>query len=234
MSYLEVLSRGLVLFSTLYFLARVLNKKLISQMTFFDFVAGITLGSMTATLTFSVNVSLGKGVFGLILFALLVFLIDVLCLKNFHLRKVFNSEPTVLMDNGKVLENGMKKVRFTVDELLIQLRKKNVFHFSDVESAVLETDGSVSVLKKAGRQTITQQDLNIIKKTAGLPQIVMIEGNVLPYSLKSMGKDESWLKNQLKQRGISDLTDVIVAQLSATDELYIDTKKDKIDFSSDE
>ncbi|WP_281975733.1 DUF421 domain-containing protein [Halobacillus litoralis] len=234
MSYLEVLSRGLVLFSTLYFLARVLNKKLISQMTFFDFVAGITLGSMTATLTFSVNVSLGKGVFGLILFALLVLIIDVLCLKNFHLRKVFNSEPTVLMDNGKVLENGMKKVRFTVDELLIQLRKKNVFHFSDVESAVLETDGSVSVLKKAGRQTITQQDLNIIKKTAGLPQIVMIEGNVLPYSLKSMGKDESWLKNQLKQRGISDLTDVIVAQLSATDELYIDTKKDKIDFSSDE
>ncbi|QAS54361.1 DUF421 domain-containing protein [Halobacillus litoralis] len=234
MSYLEVLSRGLVLFSTLYFLARVLNKKLISQMTFFDFVAGITLGSMTATLTFSVNVSLGKGVFGLILFALLVLIIDVLCLKNFHLRKVFNSEPTVLMDNGKVLENGMKKVRFTVDELLIQLRKKNVFHFSDVESAVLETDGSVSVLKKAGRQTITQQDLNIIKKTAGLPQIVMIEGNVLPYSLKSMGKDESWLKNQLKQRGISDLTDVIVAQLSATDELYIDTKKDRIDFSSDE
>ncbi|MFG6115972.1 DUF421 domain-containing protein [Halobacillus sp. MO56] len=232
--FTTLLIKLVLVFATLYIVARVLNKKLISQMTFFDFVAGITIGSMTATTILSPSVSLVKGAAGLVLFGVLVLLIDYLTLNNFHLRKLFNSEPTVLMNNGHILEDGMKRVRFTIDELLSQLRKKNVFYLSEVDTAILETDGTVSVLKKSSVQTPTNSDLNIVKPSKKLPQTFIIQGKVLENSLHAAGKDRNWMTQTLNQHGIKNINDVIVAQVDGQGNVFLDTRQDHISFTGDE
>ncbi|MBM7554199.1 DUF421 domain-containing protein [Thalassobacillus pellis] len=234
MDMLELSGRVVVIFVVLYGLARTLNKKLISQMTFFDFVAGITLGSMTATITFNTNLEFWKGLLALVLFAVLVFLIEMATLKSFKARKIFNSEPTILINNGQILEDGMAKVRMNVDELLFQLRKKNFFYLSDVDSAVLETDGTVSVLPKTSAQPATKSDVNISQLSRNIPQTFIIQGNVLEHSLKAAGKDKAWVKQLMNQWGINKLEDIIVAQVDQLGGVYIDTKTDVISFAGDE
>ncbi|SEA84676.1 Uncharacterized membrane protein YcaP, DUF421 family [Thalassobacillus cyri] len=232
--YTTLIVKVVVVFTVLYVVARVLNKKLISQMTFFDFVAGITLGSMTATIILTSNLTLMKGLTGLVLFGGLVLLVDYMTLNNFHLRKLFNSEPTVLMNNGHILEDGMKRVRFTVDELLSQLRKKNIFYLSEVDTAILETDGTVSVLKKSSMQSPTNNDLNVVKPSKKLPQTFIIQGKVLEDSLHAAGKGRNWLTETLKQKGIKDINDVIAAQVDGQGNVFLDTRQDHISFSGDE
>ncbi|WP_202080370.1 DUF421 domain-containing protein [Caldalkalibacillus salinus] len=228
MSLMEVLLRTAVIFVVLYFLARVLNKKLISQMTFFDFLAGITIGSMTATIIYNRNVRLDIAIAGLVLFCFIVLIIDILSVKSFRSRKVLNSEPTILMKNGKVLEKGLNIARFNIDELLLNLRKKGVFYLDEVEYALLETDGTVSVLQKPQAQYARRQDVQVTGPARGLPEVFIIDGHILPSALEARGKDRQWVTQVLQQQGVQRLEDVIVAQVDALDQVYIDVKSDNI------
>ncbi|MGR9049589.1 DUF421 domain-containing protein [Halobacillus faecis] len=221
--WLEFVGTGIIVFIILYVLARILSKKLISQMTLFDFIAGITLGSMTATTFLSDNVTLSRGALGLLTFASLVLLIDYLTLKSLAIRKLVNSQPTLLMDNGKILIKNMKKVRFNVDELIAELRKAGVFQFSDVQTAILETDGSVSVLRKAQFSPATPLDLKLDPDPVTFSHVVMVQGEVLPDQLNASGYSESWLEDRLQSYGVSNRKDVLVAQVNSDGTLYIET-----------
>ena len=228
MSFLEMIIRTAVSFIVLYIMARILNKKLISQMTFFDFLAGVSMGSIVGSMIFTSNVRLDIGLAGLVLFGLLVLIIDVWAVKSFRARKIFNSEPTVLMKNGKILEEGMVKVRLTMDQLLGQLRKKGIFYLDEVELAVLETDGTVSVLRHPLALPATRGDVNSIKPSRGQPQVFILNGHLLASSLQAMGKDKQWVENTLRERGITDMRDVIVAQMDTQNRVYIDTRQDRL------
>lgn len=228
MEWTEMVFRTLVIFVVLYVAARVLNKKLISQMTFFDFLAGITIGSLTASIILSTDLGLGTGVGALLLFSALVLLIDYTVVKSFRLRKVFNSEPTILVKNGKVLEEGMEKVRFNVDELLTRLRKKGYFYLDEVDTAMLETDGSVSVLAQPQYQPVVRQDMKMTAPYRGRPEAFVVDGHILESGLKAMGKDRQWAEKTLKERGIRDLEEVVAAQIDAQGNVYIDTREDGI------
>jgi uncharacterized membrane protein YcaP (DUF421 family) len=218
----EFILRGITIFFILYILARILSKKLISQMTLFDFIAGITLGSMTATTFLSPNLPFIRGALALTLFSLLVLVIDYWTLKSLFIRKIFNSEPTLLMDNGRILSKEMRKVRFTIDELIAELRKKGVFLFSEVQTAVLETDGSVSVLKKADCSPVTPKNMKIFSSPVSFPQIVILQGKVLDESLNMSGHSKAWLEDQIHNHGFPDYDNILVAQVNPDGTLYIE------------
>lgn len=154
--------------------------------------------------------------------------------KTFRLRNILNSEPIIVMTNGRILEKELRKVQYNVDELISQLRKKDVFHLREVESAILESDGSLSVLKKSDLSHSSFGDP--LNREAGKehPQIVIIEGNILDFSLKVIGKDKRWLTRTLRKNGLENLSDVMVAQVDPLGNFYIDTKKDLISFTSEE
>lgn len=223
MDLMEYVWSGVAIFFVLYVLARILSKKLISQMTLFDFIAGITLGSMTSTTFLSPNVTLGRGALALILFSMLVLIIDYSTMKSLRIRKLVNSEPTVLMDNGRILVTEMKKVRFTVDELIAGLRKNGVFQFSDVQTAVLETDGSVSVLRKGANSPVTLKDMKLEPSPAMFPQIVLVQGKVLKEKLNASGYSGTWLDEQLSTYGYTDKQNLLVVQVNPDGTLYIAT-----------
>ncbi|RDY69014.1 DUF421 domain-containing protein [Halobacillus trueperi] len=220
--WLKFVGTGVTVFILLYVLARILSKKLISQMTLFDFIAGITLGSMTATTFLSDNVTLSKGALGLLTFAALVLLIDYLTLKSLTIRKLVNSQPTLLMDNGKILIKNMKKVRFNVDELIAELRKAGVFQFSDVQTAILETDGTVSVLRKSDASPVTSRDLKLETAPVSYSHVVMVQGEILRKQLNASGYSEAWLLDRLRSHGVSNLKDVLVAQVNHDGTLFVE------------
>ncbi|UOE96194.1 DUF421 domain-containing protein [Alkalihalobacillus sp. LMS39] len=228
MTVFEVILRTTIAFIILYILCRILNKKLISQMTFFDFVAGITIGSLVASSIIMTDVPIFISMVGLFFFCLYVFITSIIAIKSLWGRKVLEDEPTYLMKDGQILEEGLKKSRFTVDSLLTNLRKKNVFNIDEVDTAFLETDGTVTVLKKAPYLPAMQKDVFNVQVTRGVGQAFIIDGKILKKSLDILEKDIDWVKTVLAQHKISSIDDVFFAQIDKQGMVYIDKRSDII------
>ncbi|QOR67958.1 DUF421 domain-containing protein [Cytobacillus suaedae] len=228
MTILEMVIRTTVGFITLYILCRVLNKKLIAQMTFFDFVAGITIGSVVASSMLMKDVPVYIGMIGLVLFCLYTFLSSIVAMKSLVGRKILEDEPTYLIKNGQVYEEGLKKVRLTMDSLLTGLRKKGFFYIDQVETAFLETDGTISAMAKPAYMNVTQKDINNIQMSRGTTQAFIIDGQVLKNSLSMLGKDMNWVQQVLTNNNITNIKDVFYAQIDEVGNVYIDKRNDNI------
>lgn len=203
-------------------IVRLAGRKTMSQLTFFDFILGVTLGTLTA------NMVLGPdriaALITLIVFALLTVIVDHLHIKSFALRKVLSSEPVVLIENGKIIDQNLKKTKFNLDELQMQLRQKNVFNIADVEFAVMETNGKVSVLSKSQKQPVTPSDLGISTTYKGLTRDIIIDGSIMYDNLYDAYLDESWLMDRLNEQGVRDINNVVYAGLDTTGNLYVSEK----------
>lgn len=226
MSIYEMTIRTLASFVVLFIMSRILGKKLISQMTFFDFIAGVTLGTVAGSIMFSSTIPLQVGLFGMILFTLFTLTLGIISLKSYKGRKIIDDEPTLVVRNGKIYEEGMKKARLNMDQLLWNLRKKNIFYLDEVALAFFETDGTISALKKSDKMPVTRTDMQIPSSSRGLPQTFIIDGYLLENSLDSLGKDKAWVDSIMKTNGISDISEITVAQMDEKGKLYIDKKKD--------
>ncbi|MDP4084340.1 MAG: DUF421 domain-containing protein [Bacillota bacterium] len=221
MSFQQMIINTIVIFIVIYIIARLLGKKLISQMTFFDFVAGVSLGSMVGSAIFTPDIPVWMGIISLVLFAAITFVLDITSLKSLKGRKILNDEPAVLIREGEIFEEGMRKGRLTVNDLLLLLRKKDIFYLDEVEFAIFETDGTISALKKAANQTPTASDFQISSISRGLPKTFIMDGNILPDCLSTMGKDEKWVREILQQHNIAKIENVSVAQIDQQNKVYI-------------
>lgn len=224
---LEMIIRTISAFVFLYIISRILGKKLISQLTFFDFVSGITIGSVAANIMFQ-QVKISTGIIGMVLFGLLSLLSGVIAIKSFKGRKVLDGEPTVLISKGKIFEEGLAKNRMTMDQLMLNLRKKNVFYIDQVETAVLETDGTLSVLKKPLYMETTRQDLNLVQPSRGFPEAFIIDGQILEDSLEKLGRDKGWVNQVLKLYNVDSIKDVFYAQVDQRGNVYLDRREDNL------
>ncbi len=227
MTFLDASIRITFIFITLFIMCRILGKKLIAHMTFFDFVAGITIGSLGASFAFSNTIPISIGIYGIILFALIALITDVLSIKVYATRKLFNGEPLLIIKNGKIQEEGMLKARLTVDDLLFLLRKKNIFYLDEVEFAFLETDGTVSAQKKGTQQYTKNIDFQINPISRGIPQTFIIDGKIMMESLEAAGKDPSWMNSILKEHNIQKVTNVTVGQIDEQGKVFLDSNTDK-------
>ncbi|CAM3922248.1 DUF421 domain-containing protein [Cohnella lubricantis] len=226
MSAFELASRSVIAFMILFVWCRILGKKLMSQMTFFDFAAGVTIGTITGSIIFTNSLSMWKGFAALSVFSALALLSGLLAMRSLRLRKLLNGEPTLLIKKGQILEQGMKKARITMDDLLMMLRKKSAFYPDEVELAYFESDGTLSVLKKSDLLPVTPKDLNLTVPTRGQSQTLIIDGRILPNSVNASGKDIQWINQQLKNLGVERMSDVALAQIDQLDKLYVDLRQD--------
>lgn len=218
-----VLSVGTYIYALI--LARLIGKKLISQMNFFDFVIAITFGSLTADIAVGMGKPLHSAI-SLMTLSALVIILDIAHIKSFRARKILASEPLALISKGSIVNQNMKKSRISVDELMAMLREKNAFSIADVEFAILENDGHLSVLSKADKQPLTPSDMNIPMSSKGLTKDIIIDGNLLKENLHDAGLSENWLSIQLKSQGILDISEVFYAGLDQTKALYV-SKRNK-------
>jgi len=219
--------RSLGTIGILLLVARILGKKQISQLTFFEYIFGITLGELAGFMSTDVKSNYVHGVVALVTWSAVAYLFEIVTMKSITLRYWFEGKGTVMIKDGKVLEDNLKKEKFTGDELMESLRKKNVFNLADVEFALLESSGDLSVLVKKENQPLTPKKLGIKVVSQPEPQMVINDGEIMDEPLVTIGMSREWLKTELAKKGIP-LENVFLGQLDAFGELYLDLYDDQL------
>lgn len=225
---LVVIVRSTISFFTLLIFAKILGKQQISQLTFFDYVLGITIGSIASELSIDLTSRAWLHWVGLLCWAVLGFLMEYITLKWRYAAKFIEGEPTIVIMNGKIMENALKKMKFRVSDIMELLRNKNVFDLSEVDFAIIEPNGQLSVLRKPEYEPVTAKDLKISKKSSGISTELIYDGILIEENLKQLNKDKKWLEKQLKSHGIKDIKEVFIATLNPAGSFYVDKYEDHI------
>ncbi|MGI5921542.1 MAG: YetF domain-containing protein [Syntrophomonadaceae bacterium] len=224
----ETLYKSAVSFLAVLVYARILGKQQMSQMTFYDYITGITIGSIAASITVEPKSQMWLLVLALTVFVFLDYISGVITERSRPLRKIVEGEPTILIHNGKIMEHNMRKARYNMENLMMQLREKDVFNIDDVDFAILETDGRLTVLKKPSKRMLTPQDLGIATSYEGLSSELIVDGEIIYQNLMQNNLDEEWLITQLKARGYNSPANITYASLDPQGNLYIDERSDKL------
>ncbi len=225
---LVVVVRSIIAFFTLLIFAKILGKQQISQLTFFDYVLGITIGSIASELTIDLTSRAWPHWIGLLCWATLGFLMEYITMKWRYAAKYINGEPTIVIMNGKIMESALRKMKFPISDIMELLRNKNVFDLSEVDFAIIESNGQLSVLKKPEYEPVTAKDLKITKKPSGISTELIYDGILIEENLKQIKKDKKWLDKQLKSHGVKDISEVFIATLNPAGSFYVDLYKDHI------
>ncbi len=213
--------RGAFAYLVLLTVSRIIGRKAIGQMTFFDYTVTITFGSLTAHFGIGSNKTPLNSLTVLLVFGALYLLTSAIVAKNIRIRKLVDSEPVVVIAKGEFVKANMKRTHMTVGLLNKLLREKNVFNIIDVEYAIFESNGQLSVLPKANRQPLTPADMNIPAAYRGLTTELIIDGLVLYENMAQIGKDENWLRTELASKGIPRPEDVFFAALDTAGNFYV-------------
>ncbi|MFZ4453091.1 DUF421 domain-containing protein [Salibacterium aidingense] len=229
MSVSEVLLRVVCAYLVLLLLTRLMGRKELRQLTFFNFVSGITIGSIAADLIASETFSLRNGLTALTAWAALTIVMGFIDIRSQKARQVLEGDPVILIQNGRILKEALQRVRLDMDALKALLRQKNAFSVSEVAFAVLETDGNLSVMKKENQQPAVKQDVHPAAppKPDFLPTKVISDGVLHQPNLAKLELSEEWIKQQVHQAGFSSISEIFYAELQRDGSLYIDAAQTK-------
>lgn len=225
---LDIMFRVILAIILLFIATRLLTQRSLAKLTYFDCVSASILGTIAGNLAFNMKVHISIFIFSIVFTTMTIILISYMALKFRPIRQLLGGKPIILIKHGKVLENNMKKMNYSYDYLNQQLREEKVFDISQVESAILEANGELSVQLKSQNRPITPKDLNIKTENEGLAKEIVIEGKIIRSSFQESGVTEEWLKSQLNKRGIENINEVAFAALSSNGSLYIDLYKDSL------
>ena len=217
-----ILLRSIAAFLVLFLMTRIMGRKQISQLTFFDYCVGITIGSIAATMSVDQNVKALNGVMSLIVWGLFPIILAYVGMKSHTFSNITDGKASIIIENGQINEKNMRKNLLNINELMLLLREKNVFKLADVEMAVLETNGELSVLLKADKQPVNASMLNMYVKREHGPSILIMDGRPMKHTMEKLGYTEEWLQTEIKKQGAEKISDVFLAQIDSNGQLYVD------------
>jgi len=229
MSISEVIIRVLIAFITLLVLARIMGRKEISQMTFFNFISAIAIGNIGGSLVVNSTLSIRNGLIALVGWSIITITLGLIDIKTKSIRELIEGQPKILIKNGKIMESELRSVRLDIDALNALLREKNVFSIFDVDYAIFETDGKLSVMKKEEQQFVTRSDMGIKQTTPRIYPIsteVIMDGHVISDNLNKLNLTIEWLNKQLQNSGVKSVSDVFYAEVAKDGKLYVDKRAD--------
>ncbi|MEG7335879.1 DUF421 domain-containing protein [Bacillus sp. 0102A] len=223
----QLIIRLIIAFITLLVLTRLMGRKEIAQLTFFNFVSAISIGTIGASLAINSTISIRNGFIALIAWTVFTLIVGFLDIKFPAIRYAVEGQPVILIRKGKIMDKQLRSVRLDLDALQTLLRKKNIFSLADVDYAIFETDGSLSVLKKEAKQNVTKKDMNVQGENAKVshPASVIADGKVREDNLKKLNLNKQWLMDRLKEYGIQHPKEVFYAEVQTDGTLYIDKKE---------
>jgi len=231
--FAEIVIQTLLSFFSILFIARILGRQQVSQLTFYEYVNGITFGSIAATLATDINQRTWQHLIGLILFGVLTGIASYASLKKRSIRKVLEGEPILVIENGQILEKNLKRTRYSIDDLNIILRQSDCFTPDDVQYGILEINGQLSVIKRGDKRNVTLGDLNLSPKKETLPTEIIIGGQIIYENLRKReltGKD---MMSNLRMIGIRGIAEVMYATVDEDGKFYVDKYEDKLDPNTD-
>ncbi len=223
--------RTVLILLFLLLISRILGRRTLSELTFYDYVIGLVIGEIGGSAITDAGFSVGNGIVAITAASLWVLAIDKLCQVSLPARKLLEAEPLVVIHNGKIFEANLQKRYYNVNDLLEMLRKQGTFDPQQIALALIEPDGQLSVLKKQEYQPLLIKDLQTqsqkqtaVQNSPGTELI--IDGKIIEQNLLQSGLTIEQLLQQLNNSGISDLANVTLALLTPEGNLYIDTQND--------
>ncbi|WP_372634046.1 DUF421 domain-containing protein [Cohnella sp.] len=225
--WLEIALRTAMAVIILFIMTRILGKRQVSQLSLFEYITGISIGNLAAYLSLDTDKHWIHGIVALSVWVVFSLGIEFLQLKSKRARDFLDGKPTIIIQNGKILEDNMKKEKVTSDELMGLLRAKDVFDLSQVEFAILDTSGELNVLLKKEHQPLTPSDIRLPVAPEKFSMAVIMDGKILEDSLKRIGLNRNWLAAKLKQIGTSP-DKIYLAQVDSQNKLYLDPYDDSM------
>ncbi|ACA38282.1 YetF domain-containing protein [Lysinibacillus sp. fkY74-1] len=231
-NFWEMILRTTLSFFILLILARILGKKQLGQLTFFHYITGITFGSIAAEIASQEETPFLDGIISLVWWSALTYLMTIITIKSKKARVLIDDKPTIVVQNGLILESALRKNRLHMDELTMMLREQAIFSVQDIHYALLETNGKLSVLQKTSEQVATKQDVKAdVTPPTYLPTEVISDGQLIKENIVELELTEDWVMKKLKKQNVHSVEDVFFAQVQTNGSLYI-SLKDKARHSS--
>ena len=214
----NVVIRGLLSLITLFLVTKLIGKKQVSQLSLFDYVIGISIGNFAAEMTINLESEELYGIIAVLLFGGIAYLVSVGTMKSIKLRRFFMGSPTILIEHGKILQDNFYKVKYDINDMLEQCRVNGYFDISEIDYAIVEANGELSILAKSEYLPVNRTDMKLKVSKNGLCANVIIDGKVMYNNLKKINKDEKWLNKELKLKG-KDISDIILATVDINDKV---------------
>ncbi|MDY4922483.1 DUF421 domain-containing protein [Frisingicoccus sp.] len=207
--YIAALSLGSIV--ELLILCRLMGYRQLSQMSMFDYVNSITIGSIAAEMATSLEDNFFYPMTAMIIYAAAVIFLSWWSSKSIYVRRIITGKPIILLNKDQLYEKNFRKAKIDLNEFLTQCRVSGYFDLSQLESAILEENGRISFLPKSEHRPATPKDLQLVPGKDALVANIIIDGHIMTQNLKVSGKDERWLMHQLSAHGVSDVRDVFLA-----------------------
>jgi len=219
----EQIYRTVFVYFLVLLIIRMMGKREIGQLSPFDFVVAIIIAELAAIPMEATDVPVWHSILPLVILGLLEVVMSYATLFSRTLRGIVCGHPQLIIKSGRLLRNEMRKARYNLDDLLEQLREKGIVEIGDVEFAILETSGKLSVILKSQHRPVTPADLGISTPYEGLPTVLVMDGSVISKNLKEINLDENWLNEQLRERGLEP-KEVLLATLGTDGRLFVNKK----------
>lgn len=209
---ISIVPRSLISLIVLFFITKLIGKKQVSELSLFDYVIGISIGNFTAEMTMDINGQYINGVIAMATFGVFAWFISVITMKSINLRRFIIGVPTLVIEDGKILVEAMKRVKIDINDLLEESRNAGYFDIGEIAYAIMEANGKLSFLPKDKNKPVTKNDIKtkIIKDS--LTANIIIDGNLMNNNIKNTDKSKDWFIHELKVKGYNnDYKDILLA-----------------------
>lgn len=223
--YVIALSLGSVV--ALFILTKLMGYRQMSQMSMFDYINGITIGSIAAEMATSLEDNFVQPLTAMIVYALAALFLSCFSSKSIKARRVIEGAPLVLLNHGELYRENLKKAKIDVTEFLVQCRISGYFDISKLETAILEGNGKISFLPKSSDRPMTPSDMQLSPQQDYMVANVILDGKLMEENLKHTGNNEKWLQNQIKAQGAKQIEDVLLATCDASNQVTVYLKNNE-------
>ena len=227
--FLNICFRTILVLIILFFITKMMGKKQISELNFFDYVVGITIGSIAADISLDIEKNMIEGIAALFIYGFISYIISFVSIKSILARRFFIGVPTVLVEKGKIIESGLKKSKIDVNDLLMEARENGYFNLDEIDYALMEVNGNISFLPKEKEKPVTKKDMKIKCSNEGLTVNAIIDSKYMVNNMKAINKDKEWLDHELKVNGYDNYDNILLAMINNNYKVTIYEKNVKPD-----
>lgn len=224
MQILKIIILSISSISVLFILTKIIGCREMSQLSMFDYINGITIGSIAAEMATSLEDDFMEPLIAMITYSIIILLLAFLSSKSVKLREIINGKSLILYNNGKLYKENFKKSKLDLNEFLSQCRTMGYFNISDISTAILEPTGKISIIPVSEKRNVTPQDFNLNPEQEKITSNVIVDGKIIKENLKATGNNITWLENNLKKQNFNNIKDIFLATCDKDNNLSIYVK----------
>ena len=218
--------RSIILYIIVLIVMRLMGKREIGQLQPFELAISIMIADLATIPMADTGIPIGNGIIPILGLLVMHLLISLINLKSIKLREIICGKPRILIYRGKIQEEALIKERFTINELQERIRSQNIVNLGDVEYAILETSGQITVIEKPNKRQATPEDFGIMPEYEGIPYDLIVDGKIMKKNLKAIGKSYNWLKKEINKFGFNP-EDALVATIDGKNQIFCQKKENK-------